>query len=127
LRAAAGDDPAYTAAQLGHEDPTFTLRTYTHAVKRRDRLGDVERAEFERALEWAQWALLGTSTAPATAAVAANRVGTPGFEPGTSCSQSQTAEGAGGCRHWLNHAGYLIVSCRPLIAHRPDSHHVSME
>jgi hypothetical protein len=53
---------AYTANPLGHEDPTFTLRMYTHAVKRRDRLSGSERREFDRAVEWAQWARMGTET-----------------------------------------------------------------
>jgi integrase len=61
LRCAVGDDVAYTAAQLGHEDPTFTLKTYTHAVKRRDRLTTAELEQFERAVEWAQWARMGTN------------------------------------------------------------------
>jgi hypothetical protein len=51
-----GDDVAYTAQQIGHEDPAFTLRVYTHAVKRRPRLVGRELLEFERALAWAQWA-----------------------------------------------------------------------
>ena len=55
LRCAAGDDPAFTSAQLGHEDAGFTLRVYTHAVKRRERLSTNERAEYDRALEWASW------------------------------------------------------------------------
>lgn len=56
LRCVAGDDPAYTAAQIGHKDAAFTFRVYTHAVKRRKRLSGAERREFNRALEWAQWA-----------------------------------------------------------------------
>ena len=56
LRCVAGDDPAYMAAQIGHEDAAFTLRVYTHAVKRRERLSGAELHEFNRALEWAQWA-----------------------------------------------------------------------
>jgi len=53
LRAAAGDDVAYTAEQLGHTDPAFSLRVYTprseappaprwrraQAVQSRDRVG----------------------------------------------------------------------------------------
>jgi integrase len=38
LRCACGDDLRYTADQLGHEDPRFTLRVYARATKRRDRL-----------------------------------------------------------------------------------------
>ncbi len=53
LRSAVGDDPAYTASQLGHEDPTFTLRVYTHAVKRRGRLTGHELEAFDRAVQWA--------------------------------------------------------------------------
>jgi integrase len=65
LRCVVGDDPAYTAAQIGHEDAAFTLRVYTHAVKRRDRLSGAELAEFNRALEWAQWAQTGPNDANA--------------------------------------------------------------
>ena len=61
LRCVAGDDPAYTAAQIGHEDAAFTLRVYTHAVKRRERLSRTELREFNRALEWAQWAQMARS------------------------------------------------------------------
>jgi hypothetical protein len=64
LRCVAGDDPAYTAAQIGHEDATFTLRVYTHAVKRRERLTGPELQEFNRALEWAQWAQTTQSLFP---------------------------------------------------------------
>lgn len=61
LRCAVGDDVACTAAQLGHEDAVFSLKTYTHAVKRRDRLTGHELEQFERAIEWAQWARMGTN------------------------------------------------------------------
>ncbi len=63
LRCAAGDDVAYTAAQIGHEDPLFTLKTYTLAVKRRERLTAAERAAFDRAADWAQ---MGTNGAEVT-------------------------------------------------------------
>jgi integrase len=53
LRCALGDDVAYTAAQLGHVDATFTLNTYAHAVRRRQKLTEQERAEFDRAAQWA--------------------------------------------------------------------------
>ena len=59
LRCAVGDDVAYTAAQLGHV--VFSFKTYTHAVKRRDRLTGHELEQFERAIEWAQWARMGTN------------------------------------------------------------------
>lgn len=61
LRCAVGDDVAYTAEQMGHEDPTFTLRVYTDAVKRRQRLSGAELDQFNRAIEWAQWAQMGTN------------------------------------------------------------------
>jgi transcriptional regulator with XRE-family HTH domain len=60
LRCACGDDARYTADQLGHEDPRFTLRCYTQAAKRRDRLAAPHRKQFDRAIEWAA---LGTSDA----------------------------------------------------------------
>lgn len=74
LRCVAGDDPAYTAAMLGHEDPTFTLRTYTHAVKRRERLHGAEREQFERALDWA---LMGTNGAFAAEVLSAAETKNP--------------------------------------------------
>ena len=54
LRAAVGDDPAYTSEQIGHDDPRFTLRVYTYATKRRQRPTSTHRQAFDRALEWAQ-------------------------------------------------------------------------
>ena len=71
LRCVAGDDVAYTAAQLGQTDPTFTLKTYTHATKRRDRLTGHELEQFNRAVEWAQWAATGSNAlvVPASAEV----------------------------------------------------------
>ena len=54
IRSALGDDPAYIAEQIGHEDPTFTIRVYAKAAKRRQRLSDAYREPFDRALEWAE-------------------------------------------------------------------------
>jgi integrase len=42
--AARGEDPAYIMAQLGHSDPKFTLRVYTHVMRR----GEGEREPSER-------------------------------------------------------------------------------
>lgn len=67
LRAAAGDDPAYVSEQLGHEDPRFTLRVYTHAAKRRQRLTGTHREQFNKAIEWAR---MGTSDDLTLASVA---------------------------------------------------------
>jgi integrase len=58
LRCACGDDVRYTADQLGHEDPRFTLRVYAQATKRRDRLAKPQRDAYDAAI---QWALMGTS------------------------------------------------------------------
>jgi integrase len=54
LRCACGDDIRYTADQLGHEDPRFTLKVYAQATKRRDRLSATHREAYDRALLWAQ-------------------------------------------------------------------------
>jgi integrase len=59
LRCVCGDDIRYTADQLGHEDPRFTLKVYAQATKRRDRLTGPHLKAYDRALEWAQ---MGTST-----------------------------------------------------------------
>jgi integrase len=53
LRAACGDDPVYIAEQGGWTDPTFALRVYAKAVKRRAKLSGMHLREFDRALEWA--------------------------------------------------------------------------
>jgi integrase len=58
LRCACGDDVRYTADQLGHEDPRFTLKVYAQATKRRDRLTGPHLKAHDRALEWE---LMGTS------------------------------------------------------------------
>jgi integrase len=60
LRCVCGDDVRYTADQLGHEDPRFTLRCYAQASKRRDRLAKPQREQHDAAREWAA---LGTSDA----------------------------------------------------------------
>lgn len=54
LRCACGDDVAYTSAQIGHEDARFTLRVYTGATKRRERLSGQHLEAYDAALEWAR-------------------------------------------------------------------------
>jgi integrase len=50
-----GEDLGYVADQLGHEDPTFTLKVYRQATRTRpDRLPQAHRADYDRALEWAR-------------------------------------------------------------------------
>jgi integrase len=39
-----GEDPGYVMDQMGHTDPTFTLRVYRKAIKRRDGEPDLLRA-----------------------------------------------------------------------------------
>lgn len=41
LLVALGENPNYVMGQLGHTDPAFTLRLYTHSMRRED--GDLER------------------------------------------------------------------------------------
>lgn len=53
LRFALGDDPVYVAEQLGHTDPTFSMRVYAKAIRRRERLSGVALREFDAALAWA--------------------------------------------------------------------------
>lgn len=64
LLAALGNDPAYVMAQLGHTDPAFTLRVYTHTM-RRDR---GERDRLRALVEGADWAPMGTAGTEAFAA-----------------------------------------------------------
>ena len=57
LRAVCGDDPVYIARQIGHEGVRFTLNVYAQSVKRRERMTDAERKEYDRAIEWASVAV----------------------------------------------------------------------
>jgi hypothetical protein len=60
-----GDNPVAIAEAVGHTDPSFTLRTYAKATKRRERLTGSYAAEFDRACEWSVLARKGTSEVPA--------------------------------------------------------------
>jgi integrase len=53
LRFACGDDPVYVAEQGGWADPSFPIKVYARAVRRRDRLSGAHREAFDAALEWA--------------------------------------------------------------------------
>jgi integrase len=74
LRCACGDDVAYTSAQIGHTDPRFTLRCYTQATRRRERLSGPHLRAYDRALEWAQ---MGTSSSPTIEAIPAEATKSP--------------------------------------------------
>jgi hypothetical protein len=39
-----------------HEDVRFTLNVYAQSVRRRERMTEAERVEYDRAVEWASWA-----------------------------------------------------------------------
>lgn len=56
---ALGEDPAYVIAQLGHTDPTLTLRIYAREMSRRDG----ERERLKALVNGEEWAPAGTSTA----------------------------------------------------------------
>ena len=58
LLAACGEDPAYVMAQLGHTDPKFTLRVYTHLMRRRDG----ERERLRALVGGADWAEIAPKT-----------------------------------------------------------------
>ena len=67
---ALGNDPAYVMGQLGHTDPAFTLRIYSHMMRR----DAGERDRLRALVEGRDWALSGTggaesaSDAPSTEA-----------------------------------------------------------
>ncbi len=50
---AIGKDPNYVMEQLGHTDPAFTLRVYTHIMRR----SDAERQQLRALVEGEQWPL----------------------------------------------------------------------
>jgi integrase len=74
LRCACGDDVRYTADQLGHEDPRFTLRVYAQATKHRDRLAKPQRNAYDAAIEWTQ---MGTSESLSVPEVSAEATKSP--------------------------------------------------
>jgi integrase len=53
LRYACGDDPVYVAEQGGWADPSFPIKVYAKAVRRRERLSGAHREAFDAALDWA--------------------------------------------------------------------------
>lgn len=67
LLVALGNDPAYVMGQLGHTDPAFTLRVYTHMMRRDPK----ERERLRALVEGGVWALNGhwqAANAPAPVA-----------------------------------------------------------
>jgi integrase len=57
LLVACGEDPASVMAQLGHTDPKFTLRIYTHLMRR----DSAERARLKKLVEHSLPARITTS------------------------------------------------------------------
>ncbi len=53
LNCAARQDMVYVAEQGGWTDPTFVIRVYAKAAKRRDRLTGAHLRAYDRTLEWA--------------------------------------------------------------------------
>jgi integrase len=60
LLVALGNDPAYVIGQLGHTDPAFTLRVYTHMMRREPG----ERERLQALVEGADWAANGQQHEP---------------------------------------------------------------
>lgn len=53
LRHALGEDPIYVAEQGGWSNPSFPMRVYAKAARRRQKLTGAHLAAFDRALDWA--------------------------------------------------------------------------
>jgi hypothetical protein len=58
LLVALGNDPAYVMDQLGHADPKFTLKIYTHGMRR----GAGDKKRLQALVEGVDWAPLGTGS-----------------------------------------------------------------
>jgi integrase len=85
LLVALGEDPRYVMSQLGHTDPGFTIRVYTHSMRR----DEGEKDRLRLLIEGANWAQLGT-----------NRVPDPSDAPtGTRPRTQKTPPGAGHSTH----------------------------
>ena len=61
---AIGKDPTYVMQQLGHTDPAFTLRVYSHAMRR----SEDERKRLKALVEGHDWSHIGHKTAEAASA-----------------------------------------------------------
>jgi Phage integrase family len=61
---AIGKEPTYAMQQLGHSDPAFTLRVYSHAMRR----SEEEREQLKALVEGHDWAQIGHKTAKSTSA-----------------------------------------------------------
>lgn len=61
LRFACGDDPVYVAEQGGWADPTFPIRVYAKAVRRRQKLSGAHLDAFDAAIHWAAMGSEGAS------------------------------------------------------------------
>jgi integrase len=66
LRCASGADVAYRAGQLGHDDTRFTLKTYTQATKRRERMSGPHLKAYDHAIGMG---INGTSDVPGSVPV----------------------------------------------------------
>ena len=64
---ALGEDPAYVMGQMGHTDPTLTLRVYAQQMRRRDG----ERERLRALVNGEEWVLPGATAADGAAAPAA--------------------------------------------------------
>jgi integrase len=74
LRYACGDDPVYVAEQGGWADPSFPIKVYAKAVRRRDRLSGAHREAFDAALQWAAMGSGGENQPSEESAVVDNAV-----------------------------------------------------
>ena len=61
---AIGKDPTYVMQQLGHTDPAFTLRVYSHTMRR----GEEERTRLKALVEGHDWSHIGHKTAESASA-----------------------------------------------------------
>ena len=61
---AIGKDPTYVMQQLGHTDTAFTLRVYSHAMRR----SEEEREQLKALVEGHDWAQIGHKAAESTSA-----------------------------------------------------------
>src|SRR5204862_4313391 len=64
LLIALGKDPAYVMAQLGHADPKFTLRVYTHVMRRGDDERDALRTLVEGGFRHKKAQIVDSQTTP---------------------------------------------------------------
>ena len=77
LRSIVGEPAKRAAKEMGHVSSRFTFDVYEQATELREWLQGKELAEFDRAIEWAEWARIGANGASVAATFSSEETEVP--------------------------------------------------